>query len=86
MWQPNLTDCTLSIPNLLDDIDCKMKSMAGDLYNNTVFALNLPIKGEVWLDLINYKRILTYRQCNPDYASGFSTEKIASRIKLLQYK
>jgi len=46
MLTPRLTDCIecASIPKLLDDINCKIFDIANSLYNNTVFALNQPIK------------------------------------------
>ena len=88
MLTPRLTNCIecSSIPNLLDDINCKIFEMANSLYNNTVFALNRPIEGTVMLDLLNYQRILTYKYCNPDYASHYSVNQIASRVKLLKFK
>ena len=89
MLTPRLTKCKecAEIPVLLKDIDCKLTSIAKDLYNNIIFSLNKPIQGTVIFDLLNYKRILTYRFCNPDYAgSEFTINKIASRIKLLKYK
>ena len=30
---------------------------------------------QLYGDLLNYKRILTYKYCNPDYAASFSVEK-----------
>lgn len=88
MLTPRLTGCIecSDIPNLLTDIDCKLSEMANSLYNNTVFALNRPIEGTVMSDLLNYQRILTYKFCNPDYASQYSVNQIASRVKLLKFK
>lgn len=88
MLSPRLTNCVecASIPSLLEDINCKIFKMANALYNNTVFALNKPIQGTVMLDLLNYQRILTYKYCNPDYASHYSVNQIASRVKLLIFK
>lgn len=88
MLSPRLTNCTecSDILVLLQDIDCKMSSMAKSLYNNIVFALNKPVSYDVMFDLLNYKRILTYKVCNPDYAGNFSVNKIASRIKILKFK
>lgn len=88
MFQPSLTNCIecTTIPALLDDIDCKLKELAGNLYNNIIYSLNNPVKGVVMLDLINYKRILTYKYCNPDYAKRYTIALIASRIKILKYK
>lgn len=88
MLQPSLinnVNCG-TIPVLLEDIDCKINELAGNLYNNTIYSLNQPVNGAVFLDLLNYKRILTYKACNPDYAKPFTVEMIASRVKLLKYK
>jgi hypothetical protein len=71
---------------LLEDIECKIKELAGNLYNNTIYSLNQPVNGVVFLDLLNYKRILTYKFCNPEYAHPFTVQMIASRVKLLKYK
>jgi hypothetical protein len=88
MLSPRLTDCVncSTVPVLIADIDCKLAQLAKDLYNNTVFILNRPTKGEVILDLLNYKRILTFKLCNPDYAHHYTVERIASRVKLLIHK
>lgn len=88
MLSPRLTNCPecASIPVLIADIDCKLASLANNLYNNVVFMLNQPVPGGVMLDLINYRRILTYKYCNPDYAAPFTVNMIASRVKLLKYK
>ena len=88
MLTPRLTNCIecASIPALLEDIECKLRELANSLYNNTVFSLNQPIQGTVILDLLNYKRILTYRLCNPEYAGHYTLDMIASRVKLLKYK
>jgi hypothetical protein len=81
----NCIECT-TISALLSDIDCKLTEMANAYYNNIVFSLNLPAKGVTMLDLLNYKRILTYKLCNEDYASPFTVQMIASRVKLLKFK
>ena len=88
MLQPRLTNCVecSTIPVLLADIDCRLTELATNLYNNLIYLLNQPVPGVVMLDLINYKRILTYKFCNPDYALPFTVEQIASRVKLLKYK
>ena len=85
MLSPRLTNCVdcASIPSLLQDIDCKIASIAKDLYNNTIFSLNRSINGTVMSDLINYRRILRYRYCNSNYASPYTIEQIASKVKLL---
>lgn len=88
MLSPRLTDCIncSNIPSLLSDIDCKLRELANNLYNNTVFSLNREIKGIVITDLLNYKRILTFKWCNPNYASHFTVNMIASKVKLLIHK
>jgi hypothetical protein len=88
MLSPRLTNCPecASIPVLIADIDCKLASLANNLYNNVVFMLNQPVPGGVMLDLINYRRILVYKYCNPDYAAPFTVNMIASKVKLLKYK
>lgn len=88
MLTPRLTNCTecAAIPVLLDDIDCKINELSKKMYNNVVFSLNQPIDGSVMFDLLTYKRILTYKYCNPDYASLFTVNMIASKVKLLKFK
>ena len=38
-------DTCASFAQLLDDIDCKIKELSVDLYNNVIFALNLAHQG-----------------------------------------
>jgi len=75
-----------TIPVLLEDINCKLKELASNLYNNIIYALNEPVPAGAMIDLLNYKRILEYKFCNENYASAYTIEMIASRIKLLKYK
>lgn len=88
MLQPRLTNCTecTTISALLSDIDCKIASLAKTMYGNVVFSLNTPVSSLNFIDLLHYKRILTYRVCNPDYAGTYTLEQIASKVKLLKYK
>ena len=79
-------DTCAGIPQLLSDIDCKIKELSVDLYNNVVYSLNYPVKMDIFTDLINYKRIITYRQYNEDYALPYTDEQITSKIKLLKFK
>jgi hypothetical protein len=88
MITPKLTNninCA-SVEALLADINCKLSDMAKMYYNNIRFMLNKPRKDDVMWDLLHYKRILTYRMYNSEYASDYTLEKIASRVKLLKYK
>lgn len=88
MLQPRLNNCIdcTTVPALLADIDCKLTELAKVQYNNIVFSLNNYIPGTVVGDLLNYKRILTYKYCNPDYADPFTVKMIASRVKVLIHK
>ena len=88
MLYPRLTDCLEcgSIPSLLKDIDCKLNKLALNLYNNNIFLLNLNIPRETFSDLLKYKRILTYRLVNPDYASKYKLDDITGKVKLLIHK
>lgn len=88
MLSPRLTDCVVdaSIPALLTDIDQRLTYWGNTQYNNLVYSVNNYIPGEVVGDLLNYKQILTYRLCNPDYANWFTTAQIASRVKVLIHK
>ncbi|MBC7088595.1 MAG: hypothetical protein H5T96_09065 [Tissierellales bacterium] len=83
-----IRDCDVcaGIPQLLEDIDCKIKELSVDLYNNVVYSLNRPVKLDIFSDLVNYKRILTYRQYNENYALPYTDAQIASKVKLLKYK
>jgi len=88
MLSPRLTNCPecANIPSLLGEIDCKLAELSSSLYNNVVFILNQSFPASVMSDLLNYKRILTYKYNNPTYASHYSVNMIASRIKLLKFK
>jgi len=82
MIDPRLTTCAecTTITNLLAKIDCKMAEMAKMLYNNMTLMLGYKINYSAILDLLNYKRILTYKSYNLDYAPDYTIEMIASRI------
>jgi hypothetical protein len=88
MLSPRLTHCPecASIPALIAEIDCKLANLASNLYNNVVYILNQPVPGGAMLDLITYRRILVYKLCNPNYASAFTVNMIASRVKILNSK
>jgi len=88
MLNPRLTNCPQceDIPSLIKEIDCKLAELSSDLYNNIVFMLNKSVPSTAILDLLNYKRILQYKTCNPNYAGNFSINSIASRIKILKFK
>jgi ribonuclease HIII len=83
-----LTNCVecADIPALLADIDCKVADLAKRQYNDIIFALNNPIPSMVMMDLLHYKRILQCKTCNPDYASCYTIDQIAGKIKILIFK
>ncbi len=85
MLYPRLTECVNcpSASSLISQIDCRLFELANSLYNNVVFMLNNQIPYTAISDLINYKRILTYKMCNPNYAMPFSIQMIASRVEVL---
>lgn len=88
MITPRLTNCDscASIATLLSDINCAIANIATSYYNNITLMLNNKNKDDVMFDLLNYQRILTYKSINEDYASIFSVEQIASRVKILKFK
>jgi len=85
MLSPRLTNCPecASIPDLIKEIDCKLADYANGLYNNISYMLNQSVPAGTMIQLIAYKRILTYKNCNPDYIQDVSVNRIASKVKLL---
>jgi hypothetical protein len=85
MLTPRLTNSLYygSIPVLLQDINNKLAELANYEYNNIIYSLNHYISGEVIQDLLNYQRILEYKQCNPDYCINFTVEMIGSKVIIL---
>lgn len=75
-----------TIPVLLNNIDQRIAAFAEDEYNNIVFSLNYFIPRQVINDLLRYKQILEYKQCNPEYCPNFTVTMIASKVKLLIHK
>ena len=88
MLSPRLNNCAecADINSLINEIDCRVADLANILYNNTIFMLNKSFNYEVMSDLLNYRRILTYKVCNPDYAGHYTVNMIASKIKILKFK
>jgi uncharacterized membrane protein len=88
MLTPRLTNyiANSTIPVLLVDINERIAYLANLEYNNLVFAVNNYINTSALWDLLNYKRILLYKNCNPDYCINFTVEMIASRVKILIHR
>lgn len=85
MLSPRLTNCDdcTSIATLLTDIDCKLTELAKKQYNNIIYAFNSFISEDLFIDLLNYKRILTYKLNNSEYAECYEVSTIASKVKIL---
>lgn len=85
MLQPRLTNCSecSDITTLLCKIDCKLAELGKVLYGNVVFMLNSYISVASMIDLLNYKRILSFKQINTDYCVDYTIDMIASKVRRL---
>lgn len=83
-----LTNCgeCADIQSLIDDIDCKLAKLAGNMYNNITLMLGQKVNTDAVIYLMNYRRILQRKYSNPVYLSNFTLNSIAARVKLLIYK
>ena len=83
-----LTNCgeCANIQSLIDDIDCKLAKLAGNMYNNITLMLGQKVNTDAVIYLMNYRRILQRIYSNPVYLSNFTLNSIAARVKLLIYK
>lgn len=88
MLQQRLTTCSecTDIQVLIDKIDCKLAKLGASLYGNVVFMMNNSISASVMIDLLNYKRILTFKQVNSDYCKNYTIDNISSRVNILIHK
>ena len=88
MLTPRLTTCKdcPSILSLIEEIDCKLAKLAGNLYNNITMMLNQPVNATLFVDLITYKRILQYKYVNSSYAGSYTINMIRDKVKLLKFK
>lgn len=82
MLTPRLTNCQdcHKIPDLLKSIDCKLAELGNNMYNNVVFMLGRDVPAYTITQLIAYKRILTFKYCNPNYAGSVCVNDIASKV------
>jgi hypothetical protein len=78
----NCRECS-AIPGLLDAINCQMAKMANNLYLNIAYMLDKPVEACKMSALLHYKRILTYRMTNEEWAESYELEDIASRVRFL---
>ena len=88
MLNPRVTDCAADtdISSLIEDINCRLKDLGYDLYNNIVFMLNRTVPVDTIISLLHYRRILEYKNVNTSYAEDFTVSMIANRVKLLKFK
>lgn len=84
MLPPRPSECIQcsNILSLIAKIDCKLAELAKAEYNNIIFGLNKCTQDSQIGDLLNYKRILTYKAANENYACEFTVNMIASKIAL----
>ena len=82
MLTPRLTNCQdcHKIPDLLRRIDCKIAELANSAYNNIAFMLGDCVPATAIVQLLAYKRILTFKYCNPHYGGSLSVNDIAGKI------
>lgn len=85
MWTPRLVNCDScgKIPNLLAAIDCKIALEARKMYENITLLLNNKIDECLIKDLLQYKRILTFKYYNTDYAKDIPLSTIINRVRIL---
>lgn len=55
------------------------------MYLNLIYMLDRPVNTCTMSSLMHYKRILTYKNCNPDWACQISLEKLVSRVHYLTH-
>jgi len=82
MLSPRLTNCPecANIPSLLKKIDCRLAELGNNLYNNVSYMLNKSVPAGDILQLMTYRRVLSYKYCNPNYANKYSVQMIASKV------
>lgn len=85
MLSPRLTNCPecADINSLIASIDCKINEMSKALYNNTVYMLNKNIDTTEINSLLIYRRILTYKMFNVEYAKDYPLNTILGKVKRL---
>jgi len=85
MLFPKLTNSPqcAEIPALLENIDCALAKLSIELYNNTIYMFNKRVDSYSIFALLEYKKILTIKYCEPDYLSCFTIPMIASKVKKL---
>lgn len=85
MLQPRLTTCSecTDISTILCKIDCKLAELGRTLYANVVYMINNSVSSSELIDLLTYKRILTFKQTNSDYCVDYTVEMIASKVARL---
>jgi hypothetical protein len=82
MLSPRLNNCPecQNIPELIKKIDCKLAELGNNLYNNVSYMLNQTVPAGDIIQLIGYRRILTYKFVNPDYCMKYSIQMISGKV------
>jgi hypothetical protein len=85
MLKIKLTNCStcIDVEKLLCEVDETLKKYASNALNNAALMLNLPVNTETIGLLIQYKRILSNKIRNSQYANTVPLSSITSRIKIL---
>lgn len=85
MFNVRITDCVEcgSIQKMIKAIDCQLSAMADNLFTNLIYMLDRPVNAITMSTLLHYKRILTYRETNPEYMEEMCFENVTSRINSL---
>lgn len=88
MLTPRLTECEgcANMQSLINTIDCKVATLASNLYYNATLMVSPSPSAKVLFSLLTYKRILQSRWVNPNYACKYNLSDIASRVNILKYK
>jgi hypothetical protein len=88
MLTPRLTNCTCcaDIVSLINEIDCRMAQLAGNMYNNLTLMLNQNVPADAMMSLLTYRRILQCKYVNATYCNNYTISQIASKVKLLKYR
>jgi hypothetical protein len=75
------TSCT-NLSDLLSEVDNKLLYYGRNHWNNISLMLELDYNKAAINKLLNYKRILTKRLYNPNYACSVELNQIISQVKI----
>jgi hypothetical protein len=72
--------------SIIKEIDCKLVEYAKNHYNNISFMTKKKVPVNIIKDLIHYKRILTYKDCNENYLENIPVSLIYDKVMLKLHK